>query len=242
MWSFTTPPQFEGTIYDAMTVNPGPPDTVQSVNLQISGTSWSTTTDSTGKFSFRGLPPGSYDLLISKGNYIRQTRKISISRGNNIVQDFDIVPIPDTGHLRIQLIWGSTVADMDSNLWLPHISPCLVNKNNLDGSSCSNPSNAEMVANDSQASGTEVITIDSFYPTTDTDTYLFAVLLNDAASKMGGSQAIVTVYDGPDLKGTFSVPTSSSGIWWKVFTIKVGLTSRTVNGVNTVGSKSPAPY
>jgi hypothetical protein len=247
-WSFTTPPQFEGTIYDAMTENPGPPDPVQSVNLQISGTSWSTTTDSSGNFSFRGLPPGTYDLLISKGNYIRQTRTISISRGNNIEQDFDIVLIPDPGQIRIQLVWGSTVSDMESNLWLPKINECLVNKDNLDGglgaNPCASPANAELVAQDTQAYGTEVITITNYplYGTTDADQYLFAVFLNDAASKMAGSLARVTVYYGTDYKGTYNVPTSSSGTWWKVFKIKNGSTGPIVTGVNTVGSKNPAPY
>ncbi len=245
-WSFTTPPQFEGTIYDAMTENPGPPDPVQSVNLQISGTSWSTMTDSSGNFSFRGLPPGTYDLLISKGNYIRQTRTISISKGNNIEQDFDIVLIPDPGKIRIQLVWGSTISDMESNLWLPKINECLVNKDNLDGglgvNPCASPANAELVAQDTQAYGTEVVTIDSLYGTTDTDQYLFAVFLNDAASKMGGSQARVTVYYGTDLEGTYNVPTSSNGTWWKVLKIKQGSTEPIVTAVNTVGSTSPAPY
>jgi hypothetical protein len=245
-WSFTTPPQFVGTIYDAMTENPGPPVPVQSVNLQISGTSWSTTTDSSGSFSFRGLPPGTYDLLISKGNYIRQTRTISISHGNNIEQDFDIVPIPGPTQLLIQLVWGSTVSDMESNLWLPKINECLVNKDNPDGglgaNPCASAANAELVAHDPEAYGTEVITIDSFYGTTDADQYLFAVFMNDAASKMGGSQARVTVYYGTDRLATYNVPTSSSGTWWKVFKIKNGSSGPTLTEVNTVGSKSPAPY
>lgn len=247
-WRFTTPPQIVGTIYDAMTENPGPPDPVSSVSLQISGTTWSTTTDPSGDFSFRGLPPGTYDLLISKGNYIRQTRTISISQGNNIEQDFDIVPIPDPGQIRIQLVWGSTVSDMESNLWLPSLYKCLVNKDNLDGglgvNPCDSPSNAELVAQDTQAYGTEVITIDSYplYGTTDADQYLFAVFMNDAASKMAGSQARVTVYYGTDHEGTYNLPTSSSGTWWKVFKIKNGSTAPIFTEVNTVGSKSPAPY
>jgi hypothetical protein len=262
-WSFLTPPQIEGTIYDAMTVDPTvlPPDPgtpIPAVNLQISGTSWSTTTDATGAYSFRGLPPGTYDMVISKGNYMRQTRKISISRGNNIVQDFDIVPIPLDNPdpnlpstVRIQLIWGSTVSDMDSNLWLPKIStPCLVNDslNHLDSSDpagCNlDPlvTNAYLVADDDKIYGTEVITIYPFSPTADNDPYVFAVLLGDAASKMGVSDAKVTVYEGSDLKGTFSVPSFSSGIWWKVFTLLVTNHTVSVTTVNTVGSRNPGPY
>ena len=245
-WSFITPPQFQGTIYDAMTTNPGPPDTVQSVNLNVSGTSWTTTTDINGQFSFRGLPPGTYDLQISKGNYMRQTRRISISQGNNIVQDFDIVPIPDAGQMRIQLTWGGSVSDMDSNLWLPKTDLCLINKNDLDGSVSqycqTGTPDAEMVADDAQPYGTEVITIDTVHNTGTTTPYLFAVLLNAAASKMGGSQARVMVYYGPDLKGNFSVDSSANGIWWKVFKIELGTTEPSVTQLNTVQSKNPAPY
>ncbi|MGD0003615.1 MAG: S8 family serine peptidase [Anaerolineaceae bacterium] len=248
-WNFTTPPQFTGTIYDAMTENPGPPDFVPSVNLQISGTSWSTTTDSSGNFSFRGLPPGTYDLIISKGNYIRQTRTITVSQGNNIEQNFDIVPIPNPGQIRIQLVWGSTVSDVESNLWLPKQNECLVNKDNLDGglgvNPCANTSYAELVAQDTEIYGTEVITIDNlYYLTTANDQYLFAVFLNDAASKMGGSLARVTVYYGIERLATYNVPTSSSGTWWKVFKIYNNGSGNepTLTEVNTVGSKSPAPY
>jgi hypothetical protein len=256
-WSFITPPQMQGTIYDALTVNPTatppyPGDTVQSVNLQISGTSWATTTDSSGAYNFRGLPPGTYDLLISKGNYIRQTRKISISRGNNIEQDFDIVPIPSNTTkpypVVIQLTWDSTVANMDAHLWLPKITGhCLVNKiaGHLDTSdSCGldpTVTHAFLTADDDQIYGTEVITIDAFSNATDADPYVFAVLLNDAASKMAGSGAKVTVYEGSVLEGTFSVPPSSSGIWWKVFTLTLNATSVTIDKVNTVGSTSPVP-
>ncbi len=250
--SFITPPQFEGTIYDAMD---GPGNPVQFVNLQVSGTNWTTTTDNNGEFSFKGLPPGTYDLLISKGNYMRQTRKISVSRGNNLIQDFGIVPIPADNVMRIQLVWGSSVPDMDSNLWLPNINKCLVNELNVDGGIGSGPcqglggpANAELVpfhvpgVDDRQTYGTEVITIDSYYATTDNDQYLFAVYLNAAASKMGGSGAKVTVYQGSDLKGTFSVPSSSSGVWWKVFKFKMGATEATVTSLNTVGTKYPGPY
>ncbi len=118
----------------------GPGNPVGYVNLQVSGTSWTTTTDINGEFSFRGLPPGSYSLLISKGNYMRQTRKISLSRGNNLIQDFGIVPIPldnpdptKPSPMRIQLVWGSSVPDMDSSLWLPSINKCLVNEAHVDG-------------------------------------------------------------------------------------------------------------
>jgi serine protease len=260
-WSFLTPPQFEGTIYNAMTVNQGSPDTLQSVNLQISGTSWTTTTDVNGHFLFRGLPPGTYDVLISKGGYMRQTRKISFSRGNNINQDFDIVPIwnpgdpndqinhpsdPPDQKIRIQLTWGGSVADMDANLWLPLVSPCLINKDNLDVTGCTiDPSiitEAQLIADDDQIYGTEVITIGALSPTTDTDRYIFAVLLNAAASKMGGSGAQVTVYDGTDLKGTFTIPSSAYGIWWKVFTLRVNGSTTTVTAVNSVGSKIAVPY
>jgi serine protease len=264
-WSFVTPPQMEGTIYDATTVDPTqtppyPGDVVPSVNLQISGTSWATTSDpSTGAYSFRGLPPGTYTLLISKGNYIRQTRKISISRGNNIEQDFDIVPIPPENVVDptikpstvvIQLTWDSTVTNMDANLWLPKItSPCLVSKapNHLDTSDPSgcgltaSDTHAFLTSDDDQIYGTEVITIDAFSNATTTDPYVFAVLLNDAASKMGGSGAKVTVYEGSDLKATFSVPSSANGIWWKVFTLSIKGATVNVNSVNTIGNKNPGP-
>ncbi len=248
IWNFTTPPQFQGTIYDALTENPGPPTALPYVNLQISGTSWSTTTDGSGDFSFRGLPPGTYDLLISKGNYIRQTRSITVSQGNNIVQNFDIVAIPDAGQMRIQVVWGSTVSDMESNLWLPKSNECLVNKDNLDGAllgnPCANPSNAELVRQDTEIYGTEVITIDGWYLTTTNDQYLFAVFLNDAASKMGGSGAKVTVYYGLDKLATYNVTNPSSGTWWKVFKVFYNGPSKdpSLTEMNTVGSKSPAPY
>ncbi len=259
-WSFITPPQIEGTIYDAMTVNPGPATALPYVNLQVSGTSWMTTTNGSGAYSFRGLPPGTYNLIISKGSYMRQTRKISISRGNNIVQDFDIVPIPpentDTtkpSTVRIQLVWGSSVSKMDSNLWLPSTNyPCQVSKadNHLDTSDpagCNldptiTGTHAQLVADEDRPYGTEVITIDAFSGTTDKDPYVYAVNLNEAASRMGGSGAIVTVYEGSDLKGTFSVPSSSNGTWWKVFTLKVNGASVTVTSVNSVGTKYPGPY
>jgi hypothetical protein len=263
-WSFVTPPQMEGTIYDATTVDPTqtppyPGDVVPSVNLQISGTSWSTTTDpTTGAYSFRGLPAGTYNLLISKGNYIRQTRKISISRGNNLEQDFNIVPIPpDNADLTkpstvvIQLTWDSTVTNMDANLWLPKISsPCLVSKapfhlDTSDPAGCgltATDTHAVLTSDDDQIYGTEVITIDAFSNATTADPYVFAVMLDDAASKMGGSGAKVTVYEGTDLKATYSVPSDANGVWWKVFTLSLKGAAVTVNSVNTIGSKNPGPY
>jgi hypothetical protein len=174
---------------------------------------------------------------------MRQTRRISISRGNNITQDFAIVPIPAAGVMRIQLTWGSSVPDMDSNLWLPKNTPCLINKDDLDGSLlCSVTPDAEMVADANQPYGTEVITIDIVHNTGTTTPYLYAVLLNAAASKMGGSQARVMVYYGPDLKGNFSVNSSANGIWWKVFKIELGTTEPSVTELNTVQFKNPAPY
>ncbi len=112
---------------------------------------------------------------------------------------------------------------------------------------CTSPSNAELIpfhvpgVDDLQTYGTEVITIDSFYATTDSDQYVFAVFLNAAASKMGGSGAMVTVYQGSDLKGTFSVSSSANGVWWKVFKFKMGATDATVSSLNSVGTKYPGP-
>jgi len=239
-FTFYTPSILNGTVTDYLSADPadstdmGPG--LASALVQIDGTALSTVTDSNGFYEFRGIPAGSYVLVISKNGFIRQTRSITVDKASNTVLDFPLVQIPADGQIRIVLTWAKAPADLDLHLWLPKMTPFHLYKNNPGD--LAGDEHAALFRNDANGYGPEVITIDQL----NAGVYTLAVLqpATNTSGTLNTSQAVVTIYDGIKQKRVYFVPTSGTGPWWYLCTFDG--TSRTFTNINVLRSTTPAPY
>jgi len=67
-WVYVTETGIEGIVTDAQTGQP-----IEGALVYISGTNYSTRTDSDGLYSFQNLPKGTYTLLITRDGYVIKT-------------------------------------------------------------------------------------------------------------------------------------------------------------------------
>jgi|GEM_PF-996072 len=260
-YSFFTPAIVSGTVSDLTTGLP-----ISGATVQIGGMSLSTTTDSSGKYQFFGLPGGNTYRLYASAygsapyGYIRQAYNVTTAYGQDATLNFNLATVPIPGTMKIVLTWENAPNDLEANLWLPKNSNggtgYLVNEEaGHTGSLTTDPPEAKMDTPGSTritaGFGPEAITVNevpngnkSTYPYNMfyANTYTYAVHINSPLGTFGQSNAVVTVYDGPIITyyKIFNVPTNTSGTWWKVFTID-GAT-RKITTINQVLNYNPQPY
>lgn len=228
-WSFDTPAIIRGVVTDALTGDP-----LQYANVQVSGTTLSTTTNDLGEYTLRGILPGGYRVTVAAVNYIRQSVAVYVNTNTNRTQDIQVAAVPDDGTIRIVVSWAKTPNNLDAHLWLPQTNKFHVYKNNMGD--LAGDEHAQLYMDDTDGYGPEIIDIDQLYA----GTYQFAVFASGASSAILTSDARVVVYDGATLVGSYTVPTTGDGNWWKVFSINGS--TRKLTGQNVLLTSSPAPY
>ena len=137
------------------------------------------------------------------------------------------------GEMRLVLTWGVEPQDLDAHLWLPSQTPYHLSFSRK-GSLTACPF-ARLDVDETAGFGPETVTLSQRF----VGSYLFAVHQFSASGQLTASQAQVQVFNSSGLIGTFNVPTTGAGFWWRVLSID-GLTGN-VTGINQLGG-DPAPY
>ena len=188
--------------------------------------SGSATTNSSGNYSLT-LRVGTYTLEVSKNGFATGYINVSASGSTCKNQNTSITPIVETGKIRIVLTWGETPQDLDSHVLF-----------NMDGNTHEvdyrNPSyyhnGVEFVQLDydeRNSYGPETITLNE----PDMTEYTYFVRNYSKDSPLAGSDAKVVVYSGDSEIATFTAPTTGTGEYWDVFTIR-GDQIQTINVIH----------
>lgn len=187
---------------------------------------------------------GNYTIKLTKAGYVTDTFNIAVTKNSSQSKNGTMVPenseeIPE-GELRIRLRWGNTPSDLDSHLVGP--SGDGVEKFHTYYSNKTYNYNstryADLDLDDTDGEGPETTTI---YVQNSSGKYRFYVHdysnRDSSSSKaMSNSGAIVQVFAGSRLVGTYPVPTSTVGTLWCVF--EYDSETRKLNAVNTMSNYS----
>jgi uncharacterized protein YfaP (DUF2135 family) len=176
----------------------------------------STTTDSSGAYSFSSINAGVYTVEATKSGYITGHFTVACLGGTTTTdQNGSISPALSSDEYRIVLTWGESPSDLDSHLFGPtstggtfHIS--------WEGKVADN-GYVNLDVDDIYSYGPETITIS--HQLDGTYRYLVHDYTNYASSSstaLANSGAQVNVYKGSALVATFNVP-SGAGTLWTVF-------------------------
>jgi hypothetical protein len=238
---FTTPPMFKGVVKDAMTgaVLPNFSFVLNNVSTEVKSAV-------DGSYVLRAIPVGYSSLGVTGPGYIPQQFNIKGEAGNNYVQDFWPVSFPAVGQVRIVVTWQSIPKDLDAHLWMPTNNKFHIYKNNLGDLTALPYAKLEKTVD--TGFGPEVITLAQVINGTKTsDQYDFAVNMPDdvmPGTVMPLAAARVTVYYGSSFVETVVMPTTGSGHWWNVFSLRRDTTKDTiiVTQKNTLSDSNPAPY
>ena len=202
----------------------------------VSSGSQSSTTDSLGAATLNGLP-GDIDVLVnvSANGYVSQPSTVSTVCGESTTESVSLLPEGDTGTLRgdirIILTWGEDPRDLDSHLSGPnddgtgfyHIY--YADKNNCSSAPCDSNEPAWLDVDDTTSYGPETITIQKVDGQFIEGTYSYYVHHYAGSSNIPESGAVVKIYEGNSLIGTYSPPQTNQSVeedWvWKVFNITI---------------------
>ena len=193
-------------------------------------------TSNAGAYSISSVAKGWYTAQTEKGGYYDSTFKV-VSCDNVTNQDYSIfTTLASPDMMRIILSWptGSTAADLDSHMSIPDNSSNpfqlyygLVG-NGVKGEdfySYGTDDNATLDLDDSNAPGTETITITNVK----SGNYSYSVhdytngynKDNASSTKLANSGASVTVYYKSSTPTIYNPP-NSAGTHWTVFTFTIG--------------------
>jgi hypothetical protein len=231
------------------------------INNRTGSITATTTTDSTGAYSFANLAAGTYtgEVTCNIGTTAIITSYFTLVSfpGNtaaNSNQDLPVTtPLSSTGpgQYRIVLNWGNDPNDLDSHLTGPtattgtRFHTAYYADDYPAGSATNDPTNGFRIA----GPGTEVVLdVDNTMHGTDngpetttivvprTGTYKFYVHHFSGSSTISASGAQVKVYKGSALLATFNPPASSLGdnAVWSVFTMDLTSSGETITPVNTI--------
>lgn len=179
-------------------------------------------TDDAGQYYFQ-LPLGNYTIYAVKEGYISVIINIVVTVNGTNNQNGSISPEVTTGDYRVVLTWGEHPSDLDSHL--QRITPSgsqdyhvyFSNKNGyVNGSQTAN-----LDVDDTTSYGPETVTL----TTQEGDTYYYFIhdYSNTRDYHISNSDAIVRLYQGSLLLGTYHAPIDQgSGRIWNVFALKNG--------------------
>lgn len=231
-----------GTVIDALT---GAGVSGLNISLRIGINSYdgailhTTTTSSTGSYTFTNLGAGYYTAEISGSGFSRSYFTLICIGGINLDdQTATIAPVLASGETRIVLTWGVTPSDLDSHLIGPdgtggqfHVY-FAEDQHPFTG----NP-RVSLDLDDVNSFGPETITIHQQVA----GTYRYSVHdfsngsnFNSLALSNSGAQ--VRVYRGEGLVATYNVPTNRTGTVWTVFE----LNGSTLTPVNSITNNYPS--
>ena len=207
----------------------------RGVNKKSGNVVKSDNTSNAGAYSISSVAKGWYTAQTEKGGYYDSTFKV-VSCDNVTNQDSSISTTLSSTAMRIILSWptGSTAADLDSHMSIPDNSSNpfqlyygLVG-NGVKGEdfySYGTDDNATLDLDDSNAPGTETITITNVK----SGNYRYSVhdytngynKDNASSTKLANSGASVTVYYKSSTPTIYNPP-NSAGTHWTVFTFTTG--------------------
>jgi len=215
----------DGVVSDATSGNPIASATVKLIK---NGSTISTkTTSSTGSYSFTSVVNGTYSVEASKTGYVTDSKPVVTSGNQNYNINFSLSPNSQNIDYRVVLTWGIAPVDLDAHLIKGsyHIYFQSMGAQN-------SPPYTVLDVDDRSSYGPETITI--YNQNSDYCKYFIHNFSGESDIKL--SSAIVKVYSGTTLLGTYSVPSSGTGTYWYVFDIT---TSGSIVTKNIVQSTPP---
>ena len=200
---------------------------------------YTTTTNSSGRYTISGIPVGYYTVEASIDGYVTgYSNIIVLSQNQRDNFDFTITPVLSGDEIRIVLTWGQTPRDLDSHLI--GNTPSGSGFNVYYGDKVYSYNGKEMAnldVDDTTSYGPETVTIlesiEGVY------TYAVHDYTNGGSSSsnaMSFSGATVKVYIGSDQVAEFNVPTDQVGVWWNVFNID---SNGNIMPINTISNTKP---
>ncbi len=242
-----------GLVVDA---NTGLPLGGATVTAKSGTISRSATTRSDGTFTITSLPEGWYKVTASKSGYITTTDETRwcneadwwVDDGCLELLPFIALPQNQAADVyTVVLEWRGwcDMEDLDTYLWLPGALPprnrymvFWSDKGNLNVHPFARllrDEPGQMPWRPWGPLSVEALTFRARY----TGTYTLAVHDFSGWGNWCCSDAVVRLYRGTTLVGTYSVCCAQgSGLWWKVFTVA----GTTVTGINQLTSEFPGPY
>jgi hypothetical protein len=204
-------------------------DGIEGVTVTVSGhTSFSTTTDADGNFSF-DVPSGDQTLILTKTGYDFSDIDVTVTVGETTAIDENEIygqPVLASGQYRIVLTWGASPSDLDSHLITPNSEEVYF------GDKTTTAGDANLDVDDTSSYGPETVTITSPL----VGTYRYFVYNWSGSPSITVSSAVVRVYSSAGLVKTYNVPTTGTGGYWNVFTLSGG----NITDINTIVSTKPA--
>ena len=208
-----------GTITNALDGRGVPGATIKvrtGINNKTGGyASGSATTNSSGNYSLT-LRVGTYTLEVSKNGYVTGYINVSASGSTCKNQNTSITPVVETGKIRIVLTWGEQPRDLDSHVQFDmngdtqeiYYAKKTYVHNGVEV--------VQLDHDDTSSYGPETITLNEPEATE----YAYYVYNFSRDGNLVGSDAKVVVYSGDREIATFTAPTTGSGDYWDVFTIR----------------------
>lgn len=236
-----------GLVVDA---NTGLPLQGATVTAKSGSITLTATTRSNGTFTITNMPAGDYTVSASKSGYVTTTDERTWYVPEGCWKLLPFFALPKTGASDVWtavLEWRGwcDMYELDSYLWLPETLPprnrymvCFFDRGNLNA-----PPYARFVRDEPGEMPyrfwgplyVETLTFRTKY----TGTYMYAVNDFNGSGNWECADAVVRLYRGGSLVGTYLARTASgSGDWWTVFKIS----GTTVIPVQTISSDFPGPY
>jgi hypothetical protein len=231
IWKFTTTTgisnaSITGIISNATNNNPISGATVKL--MQGSTTLNTQTTATAGTYTMSALAAGTYTMEVSSAGFITDTRSITLTSGQSMTQNFSMAPSSGNVQYRIVLTWGQTPTDLDAHLYKGTYHIYYSSK----GSETSAPFTI-LDVDETNGYGPETITIYNL----NSDSCKFYVHNYSGTPAITQSAAVVKLYSGSTLLKTYTIPTTGTGLWWRVFDISA---SGQITDRNFITDDSPA--
>jgi hypothetical protein len=166
-----------------------------------------------------------YELTIGEETFVLPTLHIGSIVQQGTPYDYKFI-----------LTWGADPRDLDSHLYTPEIDGESYHVYYASSGSAGYAPYAWLDVDDVTSYGPEVITIEELYP----GTYSYAIYEYSGDLTLTESEAVVEVYNGRQLIGTYQIPTTpqaGDNWWWHVGDVDGETGAFTL--VNTVTDSSP---
>ncbi len=238
--TFKTKGSISGTVSDASNGN-----AISGVTVTHSLDSSTTTTDSSGDFSFSDLSPGVHTFSFDHGSYTSQTANFGIESSTAANGNISLLNSTlSTNIISIVLTWGAAPNDLDSHLYIPvgESSTTEILHSSKGDADRADPPHAYLDVDDTEKYGPETTTIRFNLGATDYNrTYRFFVTNyahgGSGIKNFNESEAVVRVYKNGALERTWNVSTSATEKYWLVFDMA---SDGTITSRDTYSSSKPS--